>query len=489
MPIPEEILAVERPKSTRVKKSGDRYLVIKRTSKRVGDRTVPIELGTIGEIVDGKYVSIREQPRKKTNQVDIKDYGEFALCNKAAGNLLDELKAVYNDSDAVRLYVIALIRAMDPDIKNRDIQFSYETSYISEIYKNVHLSENTVSAFLESIGKRYNFITKFMCNRVETAAGKSLILDGTLKNNNSETNTFSEYSRKGKVKGSKDVSILYAYDPDSKEPIAARPYPGNMLDQTALEDFSDSFNIEKGIMVLDKGFYSKGNLEFLKSKDTLTYILPLKNNLKLVTENNMTDDIISPLDGYADATVFFKKEKINDNCYLYAFRDPKMAGDQEIGYVMQNKKKGTFSEEKLLSKRKEFGVIVFESKSDLDPLNVYIAYAGRWEIETMFNLYKEIMDLDTVNVQGDYRIYATEFINYLTVIISSRVKKLLSSTVIEKKKQGKKTVDVFVTDKYSFKQVYRYLSKSKMVRVGDSQKWVKNQTVKYIDELSKAIGV
>ena len=489
MPIPKEILAVERPKSTRVKKSGDRYLVIKRTSKRVGDRTVPVELGTIGEIKDGKYISIREQPRKKINQVDIKDYGLFALCDKAAGDLLDELKAVYNSSDAVRLFVIALLRAMDPDIKNRDIQFSYETSYISEIYNNVHLSENTISDFLEDIGKRFSSITKFMTNRVEAAAGKNVIVDGTLKSNNSETNTFSEYSRKGRVKGSKDVSILYAYDPDSKEPLAARPYPGNMLDQTALEDFSESYNIQNGVMVLDKGFFSKENLKFLKSKDSLTYILPLKNNLKLVTENGMTDDIVTPLNGYADATIFFKKKKVDDNCYLYAFRDPKIASEQEIGYVAQSKKKGTFSKEKLLSKRKEFGVIVFESNSDLEPLDVYVAYDGRWEIEVMFNLYKEIMDLDTVNVHGDYRMYATEFINYLTVIISSRVKKLLSSTVIETKKKGKKTVDVHITEKYSYNQVIRYLSKSKMVRVGDSKKWVKNQTVKYIDELSKAIGV
>ena len=60
----KEILAIERPKSTRVKYSNGRYLVIKRTSKRVGSRTVPVELGTIGEIKDGKYVEIRKEPRK-----------------------------------------------------------------------------------------------------------------------------------------------------------------------------------------------------------------------------------------------------------------------------------------------------------------------------------------------------------------------------------------------------------------------------------------
>ena len=52
MPIPPEILAVERPKSTRVLYSFGRYLVIKRTSKRVDGRVVPVDLGTIGEIKD-----------------------------------------------------------------------------------------------------------------------------------------------------------------------------------------------------------------------------------------------------------------------------------------------------------------------------------------------------------------------------------------------------------------------------------------------------
>ena len=88
MPIPKEILAVERPKSTVVKFRLGRYLVVKRTSKRVNGKAKPVDLGTIGEIIDGKYVEIRPVPKKQKKQIDIKDYGEFALCNKAAGDLL-----------------------------------------------------------------------------------------------------------------------------------------------------------------------------------------------------------------------------------------------------------------------------------------------------------------------------------------------------------------------------------------------------------------
>lgn len=484
MAIPDDILKVERPKSTRVKESFGRYLVIKRTSKRVGNRVVPVELGTIGEIINGQYVELREKPKKKSTEVDIKSYGEFALCNKVAGSLLKELVEVFDVNTAKKLFVIALLRTIEPDIKNRDISVTYETNYISEIYKNIALSENTISKFLEDIGKKYRYISQFMENKISQYPNNKLAIDGTLKDNNSYTNTYSDYSRKGKTKGSKDISILYAYDIETKEPLAAKPYPGNMLDQTALIDFQMSFSIDSGIIVIDKGFYSPENIKYLKQQENLTYILPLKNSMKLVTENLMTKDIVNPLDGYKDGTVFWKKKKVKDDCYLYSFRNPLIASEQEIAYVTQAKKKGDFSTEKLISKKDQFGVIVFESKSDMSPLDIYTAYTSRWEIEVMFNLYKDILDMDTVNVHGDYRLYATEFINYLSVIIASRIKKTLSTTVLHK---SAKNGNVYVSDKYSYRQVMKYLSKCKMVRVGESKKWVQSKTVGYISELCNAL--
>ena len=51
MAIPEEILSVVRPKSTIVRQRGSRFVVIKRTSKRINGKPVPVDLGTVGEIV------------------------------------------------------------------------------------------------------------------------------------------------------------------------------------------------------------------------------------------------------------------------------------------------------------------------------------------------------------------------------------------------------------------------------------------------------
>ena len=179
MPIPKEILAVERPKSTRVKKSGDRWLVIKRTCRREGKRNIPVDLGTIGEIIDGKYVEIRKEPRGKT--VDVKDYGEVKLCATCAGDMLQDLARVWNIGDAKRLYAIAVLRASYGDIRNRDLKLQYETSFLSEMVPGVALSENAVSTFLQSIGMNLSAITEFMNNRLAAYGSATTIIDGMLK--------------------------------------------------------------------------------------------------------------------------------------------------------------------------------------------------------------------------------------------------------------------------------------------------------------------
>ena len=187
------------------------------------------------------------------------------------------------------------------------------------------------------------------------------------------------------------------------------------------------------------------------------------------------DDPTEHLAGYKDGTILYKKVKMKNGKFLYSFRNPKMAYEQEVGYVEKAGKKDTFSAENYSQKKSTFGLIVFKSKADLDPLDVYLAYAQRWEIETMFYLFKNIIDRDTVNVHNDYRTYATEFINFLSVIITARVKNEFARKEISKN--------------HSYKQVFKYLSKYKKVRVKESADWQDVTMLKYIEEMVAKLGV
>jgi len=39
--------------------------------------------------------------------IDIKDYGEIALCDKVGNGILKDLKEIYDEPDATRIYVLA----------------------------------------------------------------------------------------------------------------------------------------------------------------------------------------------------------------------------------------------------------------------------------------------------------------------------------------------------------------------------------------------
>ena len=342
MAIPEDILAVARPKSTIVRQRGNRYVVIKRTSKRINGKPVPVDLGTVGEIVNGEFVE-GSYTRKKYG-VDIKDYGEVALCDKFGKGLLHELAKVWNLDDAKRLYVIALLRASYGDIMNRDLQIQYLCSFASELYPGVHLSETATAGFLVEIGKAYSLICEFMRNRVSAFTGGNMVIDGMLKDYNAKTGSLSEFSRKGAKKGSKDISLLYAFNPLTREPIAAKPYTGNMLDQTAIDDFVAEYEIKNGLMVFDKGFYNEKLFERVDRMDGLDYLIPLKQNSAFIRNYKM-DEPTQPLKDYKDGTILYKKEKMSNGKFLYSFRDPKAASEQEIGYVQQANKKNNFKAE------------------------------------------------------------------------------------------------------------------------------------------------
>ena len=96
-------------------------------------------------------------------------------------------------------------------------------------------------------------------------------------------------------------------------------------------------------------------------------------------------------------------------------------------------------------------------------------------IETMFNLYKNIIDRDTVNVHTNYRVYATELINFLSVIITTRVKNEFAKKELNKK--------------FSYKQIFKMLSKYKKARVEEDGLWESVMMLKYIEENIAILGV
>ena len=536
MPIPESILQVPRPKSTRVKNVNNRYKVIKRSCVRVGGRNIPVELGVVGEIVGGSYVaypspnlktleeakaslvsrlgdvgavSPEASPRRAERHFprpvyDIKVSGSVRLVDGCGCGLLQSLTAHFGIEEARFVYVVALLRAAMGEVKDNALKDEYESSMVSELYPGVGLSENTVSSYLRRIGVHSSAVRDFQKARVTELGGGVTVVDGSLLDFNSPESIYSEFSRKGQKKGSRDLSVMTAYSVDTGEPLCEEIYPGNMLDMTAFEDFSKRFGLTDAVLVarpldervdtagdpscgesggtvtldvklFDKGFSSRELIDSLR-KAGKHYIVALRNDLAEIRKYGL-DNPCNYLRSFREDTVMWKKVAIEDALgkrLLYAFKCPRMGYLQSTGYVRREDKKGRFSPEKYDAKQPTFGLIVFESDLDVDASKVYAGYDDRWKIELYEKLRKSIADNGAVNVHSDPAVRGTEFINLVSNIMMCRLRTKMEESGVAKK--------------YSTKEVLRKLSHV-LEEKNDDGVWERRFILKNTDELCAKLGV
>ena len=119
---------------------------------------------------------------------------------------------------------------------------------------------------------------------------------------------------------------------------------------------------------------------------------------------------------------------------------------------------------------------VFESNLDFTPEEIYKMYEHRWDIEEVFRFYKNILEIDSVGVQQDTRLYGEEFINFLSTIITCRMRNHFDRQ------------ELF--NDYSFRQIMLHLSKIKKVRSELTEnQWCDSKHVSYIDKIIEKIAI
>ncbi len=425
MPIPKEILAVERPKNSIVivyGKNRDRYAVRTRVGCRSdGSRRLPVNGPTIGHIVDGKYIPLSEDAPSPVSgaAVDLKDWANIQFAQKLFSDMIDELSVFYSKEDALKIWSISLLRVCFSGIKDYELKGAYEESFLSELYPGIALSRNTVSALLNDLGRSCSRIILFMRARsARVAMDHHVLIDGTLKSDESKVNSLSDFSRKARTKGTRDISVLFAFDLEAMEPVCSKCFPGNMLDVTAYSEFISEYQLTKGIVVADKGFPQSAAKQHFANNPDLHYLNPLKRNSRIASQLHMLE-FTGLLPGYEGIT--YRKGKAGEDRWLYSFRDPVRAAKEESDWLKQRKKKQDYSLDELKRAQTRFGTVVLECDMDIDPQTVYKAYSKRWEIELVMRFYKSALEFDETRVHDDYSVIGSEFCDFLSAVLTFRM--------------------------------------------------------------------
>ena len=424
MAVPESIRKVPRPVNTVVSDNGkdgpNRYSVRERNSVRYvsGGNPQPQNGRVIGHIVDGTFVPIGTPVVKA--KPDMLSYGACAFVRSVSRDLLSELLSVYSSKDAYTIMAIASLRVIRPEVSAKRLQAHYQRTFISRYYPGIALSENTVGDFLQGLGKDGAKRQAFYHKRAAAVAeDHHVAIDGTLKQDNSIVNDLSAFSYKARTRGCREVSVIYAYDIEEMEPICAEVFPGNSIDATSYKSFIRDNDIRKGIIVADKGFPPSQIKDELASRPDLHFLTPIRRNDVRIANNNMLD-FEGVLTGIEDH-VLYRKRGIKGGRFLYAFRSARKAAHEEASFLDHRKEKKDFKPGTYGRKKEVFGVIVFESDLDLDPKTAYLCYDDRWMLEMVFNRYKNDECLDKTNVQGDFSLIGSEFINFISTVITCRL--------------------------------------------------------------------
>ncbi|WP_036498104.1 transposase, partial [Mycoplasma yeatsii] len=214
---------------------------------------------------------------------------------------------------------------------------------------------------------------------------------------------------KSKIKNSKNISIILAFNITTKDVICSLPYAGNCVDVTSFPDFLEKTGISKGVIIGDKAMNSDN------ISSTVGYIHPIKRSSKILDKIDAYN-MVEKLDDKESPT--WCKKIYFENKYYYAFRNMKRAYKEEQDFMSSKK----FTVERYQKIKNRFGTIVYVSDQDMTCQEAMSLYKQRWEIELVNDFYKNTLELDTVRVHDDVNFYADEFINMLTLIIGYRIK-------------------------------------------------------------------
>lgn len=462
MTVPEEVRKVKRPKGTvvcdgkdgvypvREKLSGTSYV------DENGKRHRPSKNGrVVGHIIDMKFVEKGLIESVSRGDVDLKDWGNVEMFDRLCHDLLDLLEVHYNSRDAMTIYTMATLRASYRGIPDRQLQRQYEETFLTEMYPLINLGRSNVSKFLRDVGRTCSRITNVMRAMVMgVQEDDHVIIDGSLRQDQSRVNSISEVSRKTSLRGYKEVLLMYAYCMETRQPLCSKVYPGNMVDQRAISDFLEEFGIKKGIIVADKGFLVKALRKALDENEDLHYLLPIKRSMKVIERLGLRT-----YDSRLEGEEGIQCRKVLDTdaeheTWYYSFRDPRFAADEEMMYMSQHRGKD-FDPEDLESRRREFGTIVFESDLDMECGTAYETYESRWLIELFFRRQEDTMEQDDTREHSDYSVIASNFIDYLSSIMVSRMLGFLDRNGL--------------LDNNTYGDILNLMLRVKMTRVGEGE--------------------
>jgi len=374
--------------------------------------------GCIGQI----YKDVGFVPNKKSAppvEMITCEYGATRIIMATSADLLERLRECF-PSDFLRIYTLAVLKVLS-NVSMRDIDVAYGKSAISKILPEVHLSKNTLSAFLKRLSLERAGMMRYMTG-FHQFGGDSVLFDGTSFISQFSRNPFVETGYCPGNKGKDQIRLLYAFNKTTRFPIYFLVAPGNIPDVTLFTVAAGEIGVANCVVIFDNGFYSKGNIDLILDSD-IEFIVPLKRNTAEVPDEAKLfaayDKVKTQNFQYNGRVVYYAEfpSGKHNGCKVHVFYDNERHRYLQENYFNRLSKVNDtdISSERILRETGHFGVSILLNNRNAGPEEIYRDYKSRWEIEEMFDTHKNTLGFN-MSYETDYAAQeAWAFIEFLAL--------------------------------------------------------------------------
>lgn len=448
-----------KTKGTELRNIGGRFYLYRVSSKWNKEKKVTQKITheMIGRITqeDGLIPKGTKRVNKKKEgqiaeaslaNISTREFGASNYLAETSGDILDALKRHFPQTFR-EIFALAVNRVLHQSpLKN--MEFLYENSMLAEHFQDLDLSKNRLTTFMRELGGNRPAIANFMKEFVQGL--ENIVFDTTHSISQSNKMSLNEVGYNSKGSYDPQVNLFYMFATDQQLPAYYRIFPGNIAGMRALKLTIKEAGIKDACMVGDKGFSSDANMDMFDEAE-IQYVLPLKRNSRYINYDRLKErDYDKAFDGhflYNNRPIFYYRYTIADgegdkikNRAIVVFCDPKLRTEEEASYLRRVEGKSVdYTMDGFKEKQFTFGTMamVNNMKSDskdeegniieVPAYKIYEKYKSRMEVETVFDMYKNLLQADKSYMQSDESFEAWVFINHLATMMYYKIFNLIKS--------------------------------------------------------------
>lgn len=354
-----------------------------------------------------------KQKIQPTN-ISIKEYGASTLLLRIKEKMVVALQKHFPEQwEAIISAAICRLLYQAP-LKNMGFYFSH--SFLSNTYTSLSMSPKMVSKILKLVGEQRDKILKYSEEFIQP--GSHLLVDITNVHSKSHCLNLATKGYNSKYNFDPQINLLMVFSQTSMSPLYYRVLPGNVRDVNAFKLSLRESGIKNAVLIADKGFYSKENVQELDDSG-FSYILPLRRNSVLIKDRNPQLLSRKEFEGYFKYNnhYIWYDTVAHDQKKIHLFLDDQLRVREERDYLDRiQTQPEKYTDVGFQEKLPYFGTFsVLTNMGSEIAEKIYNTYKLRSSIEIAFDTLKNVLEADRTYMRDEATLEGWMFINFIAL--------------------------------------------------------------------------